>query len=46
VVTEHGVADLSMASLDLRAERLITVADPRHRDGLANHWDRLRRGMR
>ncbi len=35
VVTEHGVADLREADLDARAERLIAVADPAFRDGLA-----------
>ena len=35
VVTEHGVADLREADLDLRAERLIAVADPAFRDMLA-----------
>jgi acyl-CoA hydrolase len=45
VVTEHGVADIGSALPDRRAERLVTVADPRHRDRLANDWNRLRRGM-
>ena len=35
IVTEHGVADLRGASLRQRAERLLAIADPRHRDGLA-----------
>jgi acetyl-CoA hydrolase len=34
VVTEHGVADLRGATLSERAERLIAVADPAHRDAL------------
>jgi acetyl-CoA hydrolase len=34
VVTEHGIADLRGATLTERAQRLITVADPRYRDGL------------
>jgi len=35
VVTEHGIADLFGKNLRQRAEALIAVADPRHRDGLA-----------
>jgi acetyl-CoA hydrolase len=34
VVTEHGVADLRGATLRQRAERLIAIAAPRHRDTL------------
>ena len=34
VVTEHGVADLRGATLRQRAERLIAIADPAHRDEL------------
>jgi acetyl-CoA hydrolase len=34
VVTEHGVADLRGATLRQRAERLIAVADPAHREAL------------
>jgi acetyl-CoA hydrolase len=34
VVTEHGVADLRGATLRQRAERLIAIADPAHRDDL------------
>jgi acyl-CoA hydrolase len=34
VVTEWGVADLRAASLAERAERLVAVADPAHRDDL------------
>jgi len=45
VVTEHGVADLRHADLDQRAERLIGLAAPAFRDGLANEWDALRRRM-
>ncbi len=33
-VTEHGVADLRGATLRQRAERLIAIADPTHRDAL------------
>ena len=45
VVTEHGVADLRGLTLDARAESLIGVADPGHRDGLANAWAEMRRGV-
>jgi acetyl-CoA hydrolase len=34
VVTEHGVADLRGATLRQRAERLIAIAAPAHRDAL------------
>ncbi len=34
VVTEHGVADLRGAPLHERAQRLIAIADPAHRDAL------------
>ena len=34
VVTEHGVADLRGATLRQRAERLIAIADPAHREAL------------
>jgi acetyl-CoA hydrolase len=34
VVTEHGVAHLRGATLRQRAERLIEIADPAHRDDL------------
>jgi acyl-CoA hydrolase len=45
VVTEHGIADLRHADLDQRAARLIGIAAPAFRDGLANDWDALRRRM-
>jgi len=45
VVTEHGVADLRGASLDGRAEALIAIAAPDHRDRLAAEWEALRRGL-
>jgi acyl-CoA hydrolase len=35
VVTEHGIADLFGKNLRQRAEALIAVADPRHRDALS-----------
>jgi acyl-CoA hydrolase len=43
VVTEHGVADLRGLDLDGRAQALIAVAAPEHRDGLAKEWDEMRR---
>lgn len=43
VITEHGVADLRGLTLDARAEALIGVADPGHRDGLAEAWAEIRR---
>ncbi|ATQ41086.1 hypothetical protein CSW64_01010 [Caulobacter mirabilis] len=43
VITEHGVADLRGRTLDERAEALIGVAAPQHRDGLADAWAGLRR---
>lgn len=43
VVTEHGVADLRFASLDERAQKLIAIADPRHRGSLEQAWSESRR---
>ncbi|MCF8505361.1 MAG: hypothetical protein K9G59_10645 [Caulobacter sp.] len=45
VITEHGVADLRGLTLDGRAEALIGVADPGHRDRLAAAWVEIRRGV-
>jgi acyl-CoA hydrolase len=42
VVTEHGVAHLTDRSLDERAEALIAIAHPSHRDGLVEDWTKLR----
>lgn len=44
VVTEHGVADLRGADEATRAQRLVEVAAPEHRDALAEAARRLRRG--
>lgn len=41
VVTEHGVADLRGASLVQRAERLMSIAAPDHRQTLAVQWNGL-----
>lgn len=38
VVTEHGAADLRALDHAGRAAALITVADPAHRDALADAW--------
>lgn len=43
VVTEHGVAELRGLSLDARAEALIGLAAPEHRDTLQAAWSALRR---
>ncbi len=44
-VTEHGIADVAHLDVDARAEALIAISDPAHRDALANGWDALRRAM-
>jgi acyl-CoA hydrolase len=45
VVTEFGVAELREASLAERAERLVAIAAPAHRDNLWADWeDRKRHG--
>jgi acyl-CoA hydrolase len=43
VVTEHGVAELRDLSLDARAQALIAIAAPEHRNALALAWDEIRR---
>ncbi|MBU1287526.1 MAG: 4-hydroxybutyrate coenzyme A transferase [Alphaproteobacteria bacterium] len=45
VVTEHGAVNLRAARLDARAEMLISIADPAHRDALANEWAGMRAGV-
>ena len=45
VVTEHGVADLRGATLDGRAEALIAIAAPAHREVLSAAWSAMRRGF-
>jgi acyl-CoA hydrolase len=45
VVTEHGVADLRGAAMEARAEALIAIAAPEHRDRLAEAWAALRRRL-
>jgi acyl-CoA hydrolase len=39
VVTEFGAADLRGCSHDARAERLIAIAAPAHREMLKAAWD-------
>lgn len=45
VVTEHGVAELRGRSLEARAEALITIAAPPHRDCLAERWQEIRNAL-
>ncbi len=45
VITEHGTADLRGLDLDARAQALIGVASPAHRDRLANDWSAMRAGL-
>jgi acyl-CoA hydrolase len=45
VITEHGIADLRGQTLDGRAEALIGVAEPAHRDALANAWADIRKTL-
>ncbi|MGL4494606.1 MAG: acetyl-CoA hydrolase/transferase family protein [Beijerinckiaceae bacterium] len=42
VVTEHGVAQLRDLDCDARAQALIAVAAPDHRNALANAWEQFR----
>jgi len=43
IVTEHGVADLRHATLAERAERMIAIAHPEHREALARAAWRVRK---
>jgi acyl-CoA hydrolase len=45
VITEHGVAELRGLGLDARAQALIAIAAPAHRDTLAQAWDTMRRAL-
>ncbi len=45
VVTEHGVADMRGATLDGRAEALIAIAAPEHRERLTADWSAMRRDL-
>lgn len=45
VVTEHGIAALRGLDLQARAQALISVAAPAHREMLAEAWAKLRRAL-
>jgi acyl-CoA hydrolase len=45
IITEHGTADLRGLDLDARAQALIGVASPAHRDSLSGAWDRMRASL-
>jgi acyl-CoA hydrolase len=45
VVTEHGVARIRHLDLDARAEALIAIAAPAHRESLAKAWSEMRQAM-
>ena len=45
VVTEHGVAALRHLGVQARAQALIAVAAPEHRDALQQAWHTLRRTL-
>lgn len=45
VVTEHGVAELRDRSFEDRAEALIAIADPLHRDDLSAAWYEIRKTL-
>ncbi len=44
VVTEYGIADLRMLTIDRRAEALVAVAHPDDRSRLTDDWVRMRGG--
>jgi acyl-CoA hydrolase len=45
IVTEHGVADLRHLDVHARAQALITIAAPEHRQTLADAWQELSRRL-
>ena len=45
VVTEHGAAEIKGLPLEQRAQALIAIAAPEHRDALGNAWATLRRTL-
>jgi acyl-CoA hydrolase len=45
IVTEHGIAEVRNLSLDARAQALIAIAAPEHRDALSCAWDAMRRSF-
>jgi acyl-CoA hydrolase len=42
VVTEHGAADLAPLDVDARAEAIVALAAPAHREALAAAWAQMR----
>jgi len=42
VITEHGIASIRDLDIDARAQALICIADPMHRESLAAEWARIR----
>lgn len=46
IITEHGTADLRHCSAMERAERIIAVAAPAHRDALAAAWGEMTDGVK
>ena len=45
VITEHGIASIRNLDVDARADALIGIADPSHRESLATAWNRLRSAL-
>ena len=45
IVTEHGVAELRGLDLDARAEAMIAIAAPAHRESLSAAWRDLRKTL-
>lgn len=45
VVTEHGAASIRTLDVDARAQALISIAAPAHRESLERAWRDLRRAM-
>ena len=45
VVTEHGAAHIADLDVDARAEALVAIAAPEHRDALARDWAAMRAAM-
>lgn len=43
VVTEHGAADLDGLDMDERAQAIIAIAAPAHRESLQEQWAKLRK---
>lgn len=45
VITEHGAAQLRGLGLQARAQALMAIAAPEHRDALASAWDQMQRTL-